>query len=178
LTRIRLQRLDAREAELGQVNFVDSEVTSLTADETTRFGRMHPLVHKLILVTEKGVYKEIYEPDEIGDWIAKHSPASEANEENDEALRLFERICRIMLRQHMIKEHPSDPSGRVLAHRYWKEMEPILFDAEVIARIKNKDSKGASAPFLRMRDPFRLLVHRADPKVKAIWRKIGSIPQQ
>jgi hypothetical protein len=54
LDRIKIQRLDAREAKLAHVQFVDCEIVHLTVDETTQFGASHPSVHNLLLSGESG----------------------------------------------------------------------------------------------------------------------------
>lgn len=179
LERIKIQRLDAREAELEQVQFIDCEVVQLTVDETTLFGSSHPRVHNLLLSTESGHIEEIFDPSVIASWIDKHSTAPEKPGEtapgNQEAVRLFERVCRVMLRQHMIKEHPSDAAGRLLQQPYWKDIEDILFRAKFLDRIKGKGTGGPAASFLRMKDPMAMLIS-GDSSVTRIWDEVGAIP--
>jgi hypothetical protein len=177
LERVKIQRLDAREAELERVEFVDCEVVQLTVDETTLFGASHPRVHNLLISTESGHIEELFDPSVISDWIREHSTAALPSAPvSQHAVRLFERVCRVMLRQHMIKEHPSDASGRFLQAPYWKEIEDILFDAKVVDRITGKATGGAAASFLRMRDPLAILVRRDSPPIKRIWDGVAAIP--
>jgi hypothetical protein len=179
LRNVRVQRLDIREAELVQVDFADCEVIHLTVDETSRFGKSYPDIHRLLLATEDGQYHELFEPDEISAWISRHSVQSDGPPENREAIRLFDRICRVMLRQHMVKEHITDPAGRLLHDKYWKDIEQILFKKNLLVRLENRGTRGAAATFLRLSDPFKLLVGKSnDLKVKEVWAQIGSIPER
>lgn len=178
LEKLKVQRLDAREAELSQVNFVACEVFHLTADETTRFGHALPRVHQLNLILANGRSEEMFDPGAIGDWLAEHASQIEVRAVNKDAVRLFEKVCRIMLRQHMIKEHEGDFSGKVLQDEYWKRIEQILFDHKFLDRITGKPTSGAPGTFLRMKDPYRLLTDRAKSDVKAVWTKIEAIPSR
>jgi hypothetical protein len=79
----------------------------------------------------------------------------------------------------MIKEHPSDPAGRLLQDQYWKPIQDILFGEKYLDRLEKRGTSGTAASFLRLRDPFTLLVHRNElPKVKAIWSKVANIPNR
>jgi hypothetical protein len=121
--------------------------------------------------------EEIYDPTVVSEWIDQHSVvAREALITNQEAVDLLDRICRVMLRQHMIKEHPSDMAGRFLQFPYWRDIEKILFRARLLDRIEGKATSGARASFLRMKDPLNILVRRDDPKIKRIWDEVGNIP--
>jgi len=178
LERVRIQRLDAEEASLAQVQFKDCEVVNLFVDATTRLGATAPKVHQIHLKSDKGVIREIYEPTEIESWIATHSPkAAELQNANEGAIRLLDRVCRIMMRQHMIKDHEDDEFGRVLRHPYWTQIEGILTEAGLAERVHGKQMAGARAPFVRMRDPYTLLADRSSAEVAPVWRKVAAIPQ-
>lgn len=69
LVRVKIQRFDAREAELENVRFTDCEAVQMTVDDTTRFGSSYPLVHTLLLSTERGHIEQIFEPTAISNWI-------------------------------------------------------------------------------------------------------------
>jgi hypothetical protein len=177
LKRVKIQRLDAREAELDRVDFEDCEVVQLTVDDTTKFGSTTPQVHNLLQTRPDGHVEEIFDPIIIASWLKAHSKAATPEVlVNHDALRLLERICRVMLRQHMIKEHDSDESGRFLKYPFWKSIEEILLREKAIDRIKSKQSAGASASFIRMRDPIKFLVNRDSPAIKRVWDQVGSIP--
>ena len=52
-----------------------------------------------------------------------------------------------MLRQHMIKEHPSDAAGRFLQSPYWTEIEQLLFRANIVDRMTSRGSSVPLRPF-------------------------------
>lgn len=177
LERVRIQRLDAQEASLEHVQFHDCEVVNLMADETTRFGATSPKVHQIQLKTDKGLLRGMYDPTEIEAWIATRSASSVKPVSNEDAMRLLDRVCRIMLRQHRIKDHESDEAGRVLQDKYWPHVEKILTDASLLDRVRGKQMSGVHAPFVQLRDPYNLLAHKSNAKVAAIWAKVGAIPK-
>jgi hypothetical protein len=179
LQRVKIQRLDAREAELQEVVFVDCDIVQLTVDETTRFGRSKPHIHRLLIETEEGDVEEIFEPLSIAAWLDAHSTTAEqdATKINEDAVKLFERVCRVMLRQHVIKEHSSDAWGRYLQSTYWKDIERILFEHDLIDRI-TKAVAGMGVSFLRMKDPLKILVHRDEAEIRKVWEAISAIPER
>jgi hypothetical protein len=50
-----------------------------------------------------------------------------------------------MLRQHMIKEHPTDQYGRFLKDGYWRDIEFILKVAGQIDRIPSRGTSGVTS---------------------------------
>lgn len=177
LERVRIQRLDVGEASLTSVEFRDCEVLNLFADETTRFGVTSPMVHRLHLKTPKGGVRDIFDPAEIQVWIQGHSARAIAGaKENSVAVALLDKVCRVMLRQHMIKDHETDAAGNLLRDRYWPEIEEILSASGLVVRVRGKQIAGAKAPFVRMKDPFTLLANRDKGANAAIWKKVAAIP--
>lgn len=177
LERIRIQRLDAAEASLAGVEFRDCEVVNLYADETTRFGVTSPTIHRLHLKNPKGGVRDIFDPSEIQVWIASHSArASAAANVNINAVTLLDKVCRVMLRQHMIKDHETDAAGNLLRDRYWPEIEAILTTNGLVTRVRGKQIAGTKAPFVRMKDPFALLANRDKGANVVIWKKVAAIP--
>jgi hypothetical protein len=176
LHRVKFQRLDVREGDLSKIEFVDCQVMDLTVDATTKFGATLPSVHRLLLVDEKGVVHEIFEPDEIARWLREHSTSNVVEHLNADAIDLLERVCRKMIRQHMIKDHEDDDAGRLLRHNLWEPIEQILSENKIVERMI-KPTAGTSASLVRMQDPFKLLVQRStNQRIKAIWDKVGKIP--
>lgn len=177
LERLKIHRLDVQEADLTSIEFFDCEVSNLVVDATTRFGTTRPYVHHLLHTDKAGKTQEVFEPTEIKKWIDAHSEHPPQGRVNAEALRLFERICRVMLRQHTIKEHPTDAFGRLLQMRYWPEIEEILFATGHMERTERRATAGAPATFLRMRDPFTVLVERDAPNIAELWKRIARIAE-
>jgi hypothetical protein len=171
-----MQRLDVREANLSDVTFSECDVAHLIADNSTFFGVYRPHVHQLVFYENDGRQKQLFDPVEISDWLDAHAAEKPLVNENIAALKLLERVCRVMLRQHMIKDHPTDAAGRFLKENYWPEIEKILAEHKMADRI-TKPSAGVAASFLRLRNPFAVLVHREDdPSIESIWRAVADIP--
>jgi hypothetical protein len=127
----------------------------------------------LLLTSDDGSIREVFDRAEIVKWVNDHSVAPEGPR-NVEAIRLLDKVCRVMLRQHMIKDHQSDLNGRLLQDPMWQSIESILVKAHLVDRIRTKATGGAKASFLRMRDPFRVLVSD-DESVRSVWDAVGAI---
>jgi hypothetical protein len=178
LNNVKLQQFDAQEAEMSQVEFTSCEVVSLHADETTRFGEKRPLVHRIHLHQGNGAVTDIFDPTEIEAWLRSRSANSTvAQAINEEAARLLDRVCRIMMRQHMIKDHEDDNFGKVLRSRYWPQIEQILKAAGLVERVDGRAMSGTHAPFVRMRDPYMLLAQQSAPAIAKVWSKVSAIPK-
>lgn len=176
LERIRIQRLVAEEAALSRVSFDSCEIVDLFVDETTRFGKLLPKVHRIHRKDAKGQIHDIFDPAEIEAWLNEHSEISRPQQLiNREAIHLLDRVCRIMLRQHMIKLHEDDDFGRVLMHPLWARIEEILSAEGLVDRLHHKQMAGARAPFIRMRNPYELLANRNAPQMAAIWNRVGAL---
>lgn len=178
LSRVRFQRLDVSEANLSLLAFDDCDVVNLHVDATTLFGTTRPTVHRLHVRTPKGSVKSSFEPSEITAWFDANSQATARAEiYNDVATALLDKVCRVMLRQHMIKDHESDAAGKLLTSPYWSQIESILRDESLIDRIHGKQAAGTNAPFLRMRAPFAVLTNRSSGPLASVWRRVASIPR-
>jgi hypothetical protein len=178
LSRVRIQRLDAAEANLSKVCFEDCEVVNLHADGTTFFGETRPKIHRLHLRSPKGAVKSLFEPSQIEEWIAaRASTAIKVPTQNGAAVALLDKVCRVMLRQHMIKDHETDASGRLLRNPYWEPIETILREGGLVDRVHGKQMAGTNAPFVRMKDPFGLLTSRSGGSYANIWKKVAAIPE-
>lgn len=178
MERVEIQRLDAAEASLVDVVFNDCRVVNLHVDETTRFGTSAPTIHRLHVKSAKGPVQTLFDPADISNWIQGHSAATTAmSSVNEVALALLDKICRVMLRQHMVKDHETDQSGKLLRSPYWTEIEEILKTGGLLERVHNKPVSGVNAPFVKMKDPFGLLANRGSIANAAIWKKVAAIPK-
>lgn len=172
----KIQRVDAYEANLSEVVYERCEISDLYVDETTKFGMSHPTVHRLHVRKQKGGISDLFDPTDIEKWISTHSISIQSEpEQNIEAIELLDKVCRVMLRHHQIKDHESDTHGRLLQSRIWKEVEKILTDENLLTRHHGKSTAGANAPFVRIRDPFALLANRGTGPASKIWKRIANI---
>lgn len=178
LEKVQIQRLDAFEANFANVDFKDCKVSHLHVDGTTRFGTSAPSVHRLHVKNAKGAVQTIFDPSEISTWIQAHSTKlAVKSPENKAAVELLDKVCRVMLRRHMIKDHETDQAGKLLSLQYWPEIEAILTAASLIDRRNNRPMSGANAPFVKIKDPFGLLANRGSSVNALIWRKVAAIPK-
>lgn len=178
LSGVRIQRLDVSEANLSKVTFENCEVVNLHADRTTLFGDTRPKVHRLHVRDPKGTVKTLFEPSQIEDWLhAQVSTTPKDQKHNEAAVALLDKVCRVMLRQHMIKDHETDASGRLLRSPYWEPIETLLRESGLADRVHGRQMAGVNAPFIRMRDPFGLLTSRSGGKYVNIWKKVAAIPE-
>lgn len=176
LDRIEIQRLDAAEANLVNVQFSNCQVVNLHVDETTLFGATAPVVHRLHVKRAKGDVHLMFDPAEISHWIKSRSHGSPPkSSENDSATRLLDKVCRVMLRQHMIKDHETDKSGSLLRDPYWPEIEKILKEFGMVDRIHRKQMSGIQAPFVRLKEPYKLLANRGVGVNRSVWKKVAEI---
>ena len=172
----KIQRVDAYEANLSEVTFNNCEISDLYVDETTKFGATVPTVHRLHIHQSKGAIVDKFDRNEIEIWLAKHSHKHQPNSKyNAEAVDILDKVCRIMLIQHMIKDHPSDAQGRLLQTPIWPKIENILISENLLTRHHGKSTAGVNAPFVRIRDPFTLLANRNSGATAKIWKQIANI---
>jgi hypothetical protein len=178
LDRVEIQRLDAAEANMVNVQFRNCEVVNLHVDETTLFGATAPLIHRLHVKRPKGDVRLMFDPADIAEWVRSHASGSPPNStQNESATRLLDKVCRVMLRQHMIKDHETDEGGRLLRDPYWPAIEQILRGHGMIDRLHGKQMAGAHAPFVRLKEPFKLLANRGVGANRSIWKKVAEIPK-
>lgn len=178
LDRVEIHRLDAAEANMVKVQFMNCEVLNLHVDETTLFGATTPVIHRLHVKKPKGEVRLIFDPADIAEWVRSHAVGSPPKAtENESAIRLLDKVCRVMLRQHMIKDHETDESGRLLRDPYWPAVEQILTEFGMIDRLHRKPMAGVNAPFVRLKEPFKLLANRGVGVNRSIWKKVAEIPK-
>ena len=121
-----VHRLDVRGADLGKVQFANTEVFELLADPFVKFGTSVPVVHSIIVYQDsKGT--RLY--DGISEWIAQRSRTSVHGDAGpDERWSLLEKFARISMRQYSIRATDEmDPvSKRILASPLWPELRTLL----------------------------------------------------
>lgn len=173
---VEIQRLDASEANLADVQFKNCKIANLHVDETTMFGSSVPTIHRLHLKKPKGEVITMFDPAEIAEWVRNNSESSAPKvTDNEAAIRLLDKVCRVMLRQHMIKDHETDESGKLLRDPYWPAIEGILTEYKMVDRLRGKQVAGSNAPFVRMKEPFKLLANRQVGTNRMIWKKVAEI---
>ena len=139
-----IHRLDVRGANLGDVQFLNTEVFELLADPFVKFGTSVPTVRSIIMYEH---FKETRVFEGISNWMAKRSRISGRDDADpDERWYLLEKFARISMRQYSIRsvEDQMDPaSRRIIASPQWPELRTLL---ERYDRIEVDTTSPASGP--------------------------------
>ena len=122
-----MHRLDVRGANLGDVQFSNTEVFELLADPFVKFGTSVPNVRSIIRYEH---FKETRLFEGVSDWMSQRSRMSGRNDAApDERWYLLEKFARISMRQYSIRsvEDQMDPaSRRIIASAQWPELRTLL----------------------------------------------------
>lgn len=172
LTDLAITHLDVRGADVRSVAFQQCQVASLTVDPTTRFGSTTPNVSHALQVEESTGIRFIRDPDEILAWLKSHAIVAEevAATSDLPLVRYFDRLCRKFMRQHQIRNSPSDEAYPLLRDPFWPVVREILGD-----RLE-EESRQAGGPrnvFYRLAKPDALLNPMSgDSEAHAIRQKV------
>lgn len=151
-----IAHLDLRGADVRSVSFNKCEIAALTTDPTTAFGSAMPSVMHVLQVEEPGGIRFLRQPEEIAAWLKAHAPVETEVAATSELplVRYFDRLCRKFMRQHQIRNSPSDEAYPLLRDPFWPVVREILG-----ARLE-EDSRQAGGPkntFYRLAKPEALL---------------------
>ena len=139
-----IHRLDVRGADLGRVEFSNTEAFELLADPYVRFGESAPKVHSLIVYEH---FKGSRCPDPPQEWIAeRYSLPETADSDPDERLELLYKFARISMRQYAIRSQldNNDPiSRKIIGSPFWPALRKLLEKHE---RLEVDASPPASGP--------------------------------
>ena len=171
-------RLDARGADLREVQFENCQVPILIADKLTRFGETAPQVH-LIHIIANGLADTLRSPEQVSRWLHDHMTlraiavaAPSVDHEGDEDLplvRFFDRVCRRAIRQTYLKIGGDDPGAELLKESLWPEVENVLTEFSRIQRVV-KSVGGPGGPLVHIKGPRRLLQPPSDDAESAAVR--------
>ncbi len=140
-----MHRLDVRGADLGKVQFSNTNVFELLADPFVKFGTSVPDVHSII-VYQNLKETRLHDKDRISEWIARRTrPSVHGDADPDERWPLLEKFARISMRQYSIRATDEmDPvSKRILASPLWPELRTLL---EKHGRLEVNRTHPASGP--------------------------------
>ena len=139
-----IHRLDVRGANLGDVQFSNTEVFELLADPFVKFGTSVPTVRSIIMYEH---FKETRLFEGVSDWMAQRARESGRNDAGpDKKWYLLEKFARISMRQYSIRlvEDQMDPaSRRIIASPQWPELRTLL---ERHGRLEVNRTRPASGP--------------------------------
>ncbi|WP_146229505.1 hypothetical protein [Pseudomonas soli] len=153
-----IYRLDARGADFSDVEFNNTRITMLIADELTRFGHNTPDISTIHL-TDGHQITTLHSPTEINDWINQHRDAEEEEPYQDLVFfKFFEKICRRAIRQFYFRygEHDPDPVSEFLIDEKWPHLAAILREHGRLDEVY-KQVSGPPSVLYHVRDPQSLL---------------------
>lgn len=162
-----INQLDCRQADLSSLIFKNSSITSLIADDASRFPPTIPIPK--ILIFESG--SQVTDVEKINQWldIRGRSKNQTTNLVVPEKVRkhsfytLLGRVCR--MHQYWLRDGDDDVyAQRILRDSNWPTLSNIL-DQNGFLRIEQKRSaSGGSSPFYHIKHSQRLLSERASDK--------------
>jgi hypothetical protein len=166
LNQVSIGRLDARGADLSNIEFKGCQVGALIVDDTTRFGASVPEVATLQLDRNLSLKSE-HSNERISTWLQEHSSAFKDRSDWSRGqelplVRLFDRLCRRFIRQHYIRDTETDDGSFLLRDQNWPEIFAILQRENRIIvdpdTMRGARPAGRNVMFYHVVDPESLLV--------------------
>ncbi|HBP1012163.1 TPA: hypothetical protein L5R05_006042 [Pseudomonas aeruginosa] len=160
-------RIDACGADLTDVTFEKTRITTLVIDEYTKFGKSYPQIDSLEI---RGPNSRIERsPEIISSELSKHSIAtSEKNYSENPAIKLLEKLARRSNRYCYIREEGDDEGSFLLKDDRWPILKNILEKHNRIDIKVKKPMHGRPAPLFRIKNPMELLNHSLPETIKIL----------
>lgn len=171
-------RLDVRGSDLTHLQFDDSsKVATLVMDGSTRLPKNMMDVSEVEMHAHDGI-KYIRVPDEIND-ILKSEEDDDDELHNAQAVKVFDRLCRVFLRQHWIRMSEEDLTWRPFMNEpHITDIFAILKDNKRIVEETQLPTGGGQAVFFHIKEPLNFLdSSRMSEEEVDIWKAIGSLPE-
>ncbi|UCO99563.1 hypothetical protein LF844_07070 [Metapseudomonas lalkuanensis] len=151
-------RIDACGADLTDVIFEKTRITTLVIDDYTKLGKSHPQVDSLEI---RGSNPRIERsPEMISCEMSNHSThISENKYSNNPAIKLLEKLARRSNRYCYIREEGDDEGSFLLKDENWPTIKQILEEHDRIDIKVKKAMHGRPAPLFRIKNPMDLLNH-------------------
>ncbi|MEW5770951.1 MAG: hypothetical protein AB1831_11390 [Pseudomonadota bacterium] len=172
-----INQLDCRQADLSSLVFNDSNITSLIADDASRFSTSIPAPK--VLITESGL--QVTDPDKIAQWLDERGrstkPTTNAvvpdSVKTHHIYALLGRVCR--MNRYWLREGDDDVyAERILKDAYWPVLSRVL-DENGFLRIETRPASGSSSRFYHIRHAQRLLSERnSDTEVVKFFTELAA----
>lgn len=173
-----INQLDCRQADVSSLVFKNSSITTLIADDASKFSSSAPVPK--VLIVESGVqYTDI---DEITKWMDERGRSTERRISSvvpdkvkaHPIYALLGRLCRT--HQYWLREGTDDVRAeKILKDANWTVLSRILHDNNFL-RIENKRAaSGGATPFYHIRESQRLLAEScSDSEVKKFFTDLEN----
>jgi hypothetical protein len=153
-------RLDARNCDLSEVNFDNTDVSFLIVDSMTRLGKNIPNIDVIQEQNPAGG-KTMRSDFEKQGWLRDHSAIENGHETYEyrelPMVKHFDRICRRFSAQIQIRDVAEDTGSFLLQGEEWRHIEKILTENSRLTKLF-KPVGGGSRPFYKLSRPEDLLV--------------------
>lgn len=153
-----ISQFDCRGADMRQIDFNMSncQIYSIICDDASVFPANFP-TPKSISFNESGQFRTEYDLHRIDLWIKNHQPLDSVAHNHSDALELFDRLCRIVMRQNWIRAIPEDRAGRALESPLWAPIKEILERANLLSVRSSVAVGGPRSDFIRIHHARDLL---------------------
>jgi len=173
-----INQLDCRQADLGSLVFKDSSITTLIADDATRFPSSIPVPS--VLITENGL--QVTDADKIAQWLDERGRSTKPTEnpvvpgkvKTHRIYTLLGKACR--MRQYWLRAGDDDiHAERILNDAYWPALREVL-DVNGFLRVERRQASGSSSPFYHIKQSERLLSERSsDTEVVKFFQDLAAV---
>lgn len=167
-------RLDARGADFSEVEFHNTTITMLIADNLTRFGKSTPTIATIHLTNDHQI-STMHSPAEISTWLQHHCDIEEEPYQDLPFFKFFEKVCRRAIRQFYFRygEHDPDPVSEFLIDEKWPKLADVLKKHSRLDEV-SKQVSGPPSLLYHVRDPHSLL-SPTDDGSKAVRQEIIAL---
>lgn len=139
LVNCRIDRLDARGADLGKVSFSNVDVYEMLADSYVVFGGSPPNID--VLVTEG--QRRNFDRSAIRQWVAERSSPGESPEAPDKRWPLLEKLARMSMRSYWIFDR-DEAMEKLMRSPHWESLAELLQEHRRLEVTGNVDASGSS----------------------------------
>lgn len=177
INEVTINQLDCRQADLTSLVFKNSSITSVIADDASRFSSTIPV--PVFLITENGL--QITDTDKINQWLDERgrstkpvtNPVVPDKVKAHRIYALLGRACRT--RQYWLRAGDDDVHAeRILNDTYWPVLSRVL-EENGFLRIERRDASGGSSPFYHIRQSQQLLSERSsDTEVVKFFKDLAA----
>ena len=155
LIRTDIGHLDIRGADISSVEFFECQIGTLLADATSAAPASMP-TPGVLMIDDKGRSKPVVDEREVESWLSRHKPMVADTIEKTPHLALFEKLCRIVLRQNwlVISGDPDDRTTKLLNDPRWPSIEEILKQNSLVRYKYGVGVSGPKSDFVSIIDAF------------------------
>lgn len=177
LVNVTVHQLDCRSADLSLARFEQCSVTSLIANDASRFPPSFPTPK--ILTTEAG--QDLTTATEIAEWLSRRGRNAESGVATGLAspklkahpiYRLLGRACRI--RHYWLRAGDDVQADKILKDPHWSVLATVLRESGFL-REEQRQASGNSSTFTHIRQRERILVEdKEDAELRALFARLEA----